>query len=61
MDKLFSDVSIDEIYKLLDDTANMMRGMKMDTAVPRHAKEAMVVQIQTIDEALEKLEPQLGA
>ena len=54
-------MSIDEIYQLLDDTANMLRGMKMDPAIPRHAKEAMGVRIQTIEEALEKLEPQLGA
>ena len=53
-------MNTDEIYQLLDDTANMMRGMKMDPAVPRHAKEAMGVRIQTIEEALEKLEPFLG-
>jgi hypothetical protein len=53
-------MSIDDIYQLLDDTANMLRGMKMDPAIPRHAKEAMGARIQTIEEALEKLEPQLG-
>ena len=53
-------MNTDEIYQLLDDTANMMRGMKMDPAVPRHAKAAMGVRIQTIEEALEKLEPFLG-
>ena len=53
-------MNIDDIYQLLDDTANMLRGMKMDPAIPRHTKEAMGVQIQTIEEALEKLEPQLG-
>ena len=54
-------MNTDEIYQLLDDTANMMRGMTMDPAVPRHAKEGMGVRIQTIEEALEKLEPFLGA
>lgn len=53
-------MSIDEIYQLLDDTGNMLRGMKMDPTIPRHAKEVMGVRIQTIEEALEKLEPQLG-
>ena len=53
-------MNTDEIYKLLDDTANMMRGMKMDPSIPTHAKEAMGVRIQTIEEALEKLEPLLG-
>ena len=54
-------MNTDEIYQLLDDTANMLRGMNLDPAIPRHAKEAMGVRIQTIEEALEKLEPFLGA
>lgn len=49
----------DEIYMLIDETANMLRGMTLDPAIPAHAKVAMQARIQMLDGALEKLEPLL--
>ena len=54
------DMDTDEIYQLIDDTANMLRGMTLDPEIPKHAKGAMQARIQTLDEALEKLDPDLG-
>jgi len=54
-------MSNDEIYALIDETANMLRGMTLDPALPQHAKSAMWARIQTLEEALEKLEDGLGA
>ena len=53
-------MNTDEIYQLVDDTACMLRGMTLDPAIPQHAKGAMQREIQTLEEALEKLEPELG-
>lgn len=49
-------MSNDDIYALIDETANMLRGMTLDPAIPQHAKSAMWALIQTLDEALEKQE-----
>jgi hypothetical protein len=53
-------MSTDEIYQLIDDTACMLRGMTLDPAIPQHAKGVMQAKIQTLEEVLEKLEPELG-
>jgi uncharacterized protein (UPF0147 family) len=45
----------DDIYALIEETANMLRGMTLDPAIPQHAKSAMWEQIQTLEKALEKL------
>lgn len=50
----------DEIYELIEGTANMLRGMTLDPSIPQHAKGAMQTKIQTLEEALEKLEVVLG-
>lgn len=44
-----SDQSVDAT-SLLESTANMLRGMTMDPAIPEHAKEAMRRRIATIDQ-----------
>ena len=38
---------------LLDTTAAMLRGMTMDPAIPRHAKEAMWSRIATLEAFVE--------
>ncbi len=38
---------------LIDQTANMLRGMTMDPAIPKHAKEAMWARIRTLESAAE--------
>ena len=53
-------MSIDEAYQLIDDTANMLRGMTLDPSIPQHAKGAMQRKIQTLEAMLEKMEPFLG-
>ena len=45
----------ERVCQLIEDTANMLRGMTLDPAIPRHAKEAMQTRIQLLDEASEKL------
>jgi hypothetical protein len=45
----------EEICQLIESTANMLRGMTMDPAIPAHAKVAMQSQIQILEEAAEKL------
>lgn len=52
-------MNTEEIYELIDSAANMLRGMTLDPAIPEHAKEAMRHRIQTLEEALEKLEGDL--
>lgn len=51
---------IDEIYQLIEDTSSLLRGMTFDPTIPSYAKEAMQIKIQELEEALEKLEPELG-
>lgn len=46
-------MNTDELYQLLDDTANMLRGMRLDPSIPRHTKEAIGARIQILDKALE--------
>lgn len=43
----------DELYNLVEDTANMLRGMTLDPAIPAHAKGAMQNKIQELEDALE--------
>ena len=54
-------MSPDEIYQLLNGIANMLRGMTLDPAIPTHAKTAMNKKIQTSEESVERIEPELGA
>ena len=48
-------MNTDEIYQLIDDTANMLRGMTLDPAIPQHTKGVMHRKIQVLEETLEKL------
>lgn len=48
-------MSNDETYALIDETANMLRGMTLDPAIPQHAKGAMWEKIQELEKSLEKL------
>lgn len=54
-------MNTDELYTLIEDTANMLRGMTMDPAIPYHAKGAMQRKIQQLEEALEDLEDELDS
>jgi hypothetical protein len=40
------------IDQILEDTANMMRGMVLDPAVPAHAKDALAVRIGLLEAML---------
>ena len=42
-----------ELPELVEQTANMLRGMTRDPAIPAHAKEAMWARIRTLDSAVE--------
>lgn len=42
----------EELIRLIEGTANMLRGMTLDPAIPQHAKDAMHVRIQALEEAL---------
>ena len=42
-----------ELPELVEQTANMLRGMTMDLAIPAHAKEAMWARIRTLESAVE--------
>ena len=49
--------------QLLENTANMLRGMTMDPAIPAHAKEAMRSKIAELESAAENgvnVWPKLG-
>jgi len=43
---------MEELLQLLEDTANMLRGMTMDPAIPAHAKEAMRSRISELEKAV---------
>lgn len=43
------------LYELLDSTANMLRGMTLDPAIPQHAKAPMHVKIVEIESFLPDL------
>lgn len=45
----------DELYQMIENTANMLRGMTLDPAIPRHAKGAMQEKIQELEKAMEEL------
>lgn len=45
---------IEELVELIDSTSNMLRGMTMDPAIPKHAKDAMwsrIAQLEAVVEA----------
>lgn len=42
-------MDFEEILSVLEATANMLRGMTLDPAIPTHAKEAMKVRIAILD------------
>jgi len=50
----FRRLTMEELLQLMENTANMLRGMTMDPAVPAHAKEAMGVRIVALEDAVEK-------
>ena len=45
---------MEELLNLINSTANMLRGMIFDPAIPEHAKEALVHRIDMLEEAYEK-------
>lgn len=44
---------MEELLQLMENTANMLRGMTMDPAIPEHAKDAMRLQIAELEAAVE--------
>ena len=48
-----------EICNLVENTANMLRGMTLDPTIPYHAKSAMQAEIQQLEDALERLQEDL--
>ena len=44
----------DELIELIESTANMLRGMTLDPAIPEHAKDAMRHHIDVLETAVEK-------
>ena len=44
----------EELLQLIEDTANMLRGMTMDPAIPKHAKDAMWSRIAELEQAVKK-------
>ena len=44
----------DHLLILIENTANMLRGMTLDPAIPAHAKEAMHAQIEELESAVQK-------
>lgn len=44
----------EELLQLVEDTANMLRGMTMDPAIPKHAKEAMWSRITELEKAVKE-------
>lgn len=45
---------MEELLELMEHTANMLRGMTMDPAIPAHAKEAMRERIAELEAAVAK-------
>ena len=41
------------LRELIDQTALMLRGMMMDPAIPKHAKEALVSRIEKLEAVIE--------
>ena len=50
----FRRLTMEELLQLMENTANMLRGMTMDPAIPEHAKDAMRLQIAELEAAVEK-------
>ena len=44
---------VGELLSLIESTANMLRGMTMDPAIPVHAKEAMRLKITELENTVE--------
>lgn len=44
----------EEILQLLENTANLLRGMTMDPAIPKHAKDAMRSRIVELEAAVSR-------
>jgi uncharacterized protein (UPF0147 family) len=44
----------EELYELIESTANMLRGMTLDPNIPAHAKLAMAAKIADLENVLEK-------
>ena len=45
---------MEELLQLLEDTANMLRGMTLDPAILQHAKLAMYKKIDELEAAVER-------
>ncbi len=45
---------MDELLQMIENTANMLRGMTMDPAIPEHAKEAMRSRIVELERAVDE-------
>lgn len=43
----------EEALELMEETANMLRGMTLDHAIPAHAKKAMQARIAELEDAVE--------
>ncbi len=52
-------MDVNKVYELIENTANMLRGMTLDPAIPNHAKGVMQSRIQELEEALENLQGEL--
>ena len=50
-------MTMDKLIELIESTANLLRGMCLDPAIPKHAKEAMQARIVELDAAAEQLWP----
>jgi hypothetical protein len=44
---------MEDLFQLIESTANMLRGMTMDPAIPQHAKECLKERIAKLDKAVE--------
>lgn len=49
-----NDALKEELLELIQNTAYMLRGMTMDPAIPKHAKDAMRSRITELEAAVEK-------
>lgn len=46
--------ALDELLDLAENTANMLRGMTLDPAIPQHAKDVMLDRIRELETAVEE-------
>jgi hypothetical protein len=56
-----SDDKVEALELALEDAANFMRGMWLDPAVPKHAKEALKFAYEGIDAKLREIDPETYA